>query len=287
MFELEVHWKSPGAAMLRNIGLAACIGWAGSGCAMLYPELSTPLRGPVSEDHYDPPPPKDVVYVAIKSARIPPKTRDGRSWDKMGGAAPDVFALLFVDDVETLRTPTISNNFRPEWAPGTPVNLKIPESARVRVEMWDDNALVSHPICNQGVHNLVDSAAVGNMEIECESGAALLLTVEPPKSRMGIGLFYEVRGKEAFVSRVIHASSAGRAGLMPGDQIVSVDGRPVGQMATGELASVINGNSRNGLAMEIRGADGGKRQISLRDEPMYPLKGEGIDLLLDANSRGE
>src|SRR5512138_2992596 len=95
--------------------ITGCLGLFISGCAVFYPQLSTPVRGAVSEDRYDPPPPKDVLFVAIAKARIPSKTRDGRSWDKGSGAAPDPYAILTVDGKETLRTSVVSNSLRPHW----------------------------------------------------------------------------------------------------------------------------------------------------------------------------
>lgn len=255
-----------------------CCGLALVGCAVLYPTLSTPVRGAVSEDAYDPPPPKDILCVSVQAARIPAKTLDGRSWDKVGGDAPDPFAVLFVDETEVFRTPVVSNSFEPKWAARELYNLKIPASAKVRVEVWDDNALVPHPICNEEVRHLQDAVELGETEINCESGAVVILKVRPPKARLGIGLFYEIRGHQAFVSRVVAASAAGRAGLKPGDQILQVDGRSVDKMQTGELESIFNGRAKNGVELLIRGGSGGTRKLTLADEPMYPIKDDGIDL---------
>jgi S1-C subfamily serine protease len=149
----------------------------------------------------------------------------------------------------------------------------------VRVELWDDNALVSHPICNQGIRDIEEAIGVGTLEVECDSGATVILVVEPPKARLGIGLYYEVRGKEVFVSRVIAASAAGRADLKPGDQILSVAGHPIREMESGELEGLLSMESGKGFDVEVRSPGGEARKVLLRDEPMYPVKGEGIELL--------
>ncbi|HEY5955515.1 MAG TPA: PDZ domain-containing protein [Polyangiaceae bacterium] len=247
-------------------------------CGLFYPIVSTPLRGAVPVDQYKPPPSKDVVFVAIASAHIPTKTRDGRSWDKGAGAAPDAYALLFIDEQEVLRTEVQPNSFHPVWSAATTFNLKVRQSSKVRLEVWDDNALVSHPICNEVVRDLPDAASVGTLEVECESGARATLIVEPPKARLGIGLFYELRGKAAFVWRVVAESAAGRAGLKAGDQILSAQGRPVSSMGSGELESIFNGDARGGIELEIRTTVGEHRKLRVRDEPMYPVKGEDIEL---------
>jgi hypothetical protein len=248
-----------------------------SSCGLFYPIISTPLRGAVSEDNYKPPPPKDVVLVDIASAHIPQKTRDGRSWDQGGGAAPDAFAVLFIDEQEVLRTPVQPNSFHPTWPRTTQFNLKIKHDAKVRLEVWDDNALVSHPICNETVRDIPEATAVGTLEVECESGARVTLTVEPPKARLGIGMFYELRGKQAFVWRVVAASAAGRAGLKAGDEILSAQGRPVAAMGSGDLEGIFNGDARGGVELEIRSVNGERTKVRLRDEPMYPVKGEGVE----------
>jgi hypothetical protein len=263
--------------------LAGCMGMAVSGCGVFYQVRSTPVRGAVSEDRYQPPPPKDVLFVAFKQATIPPKTRDGRNWDSVGGAAPDTYGILFIDDEEVLRTVVVPNSLHPVWSNPPAVNLKIPDSAKVRVELWDDNAMVSHPICIQGIRDIQDAASVGQIEIDCDSGASVVLAVQLPRARLGIGLFYDVRGKTAFVSRVVGASAAGRAGLTAGDQILSAEGRPVAQMADGELEGMFGANSSHGITLEVVGSGGGTRKITLRDEPMYPIKGEGIEILVGKN----
>lgn len=265
---------------LQGIGLAAMM----AGCAVMYPTLSTPVRGAVAVEQYEPPPPKDILFVSIKSARIPIKTRDGRNWDEGGGHAPDPFAVLFVDDKEMLRTSVVSNTLQPQWpSPEPPVNLKIPSDAKVRIEVWDDNALVSHPICNERVHRIDEAVDLGELEIPCESGATVVLSVTQPKARSGIGLFYIIRGKEVYVLRVVAASPAGRAGLLPEDQILSVDGRPVSTMVAGELQGIFQAKSRSGVDLEIKSSNG-QRRVTLVDEPMYPVKGEGVELLPDGKS---
>jgi hypothetical protein len=255
-----------------------------SGCVLLYPARSTPVRGALSEDRYEPPPPRDVLFIAFKAATIPPKTRDGRSWDSVGGSAPDAYGVLFINGEEALRTVVVPNSLHPVWPNPTPVNLKVPASAKVRVEVWDDNALVSHPICVQGIHDIQDASAVGQFEVDCDSGASVVLTVQLPKARLGIGLFYEARGKTAFVSRVVAASAAGRAGLTAGDQILSAEGRPVAQMDAGDLEGIFSANSSRGVTLEVTGSSGGTKKITLRDEPMYPVKGEGIELLVETQA---
>ena len=135
-------------------------------------------------------PPSDVFYLWVQSAHVPTKTPDGRSWDKLGGSAPDVYAILFVDQVEVARTVIVPNSFEPNWTDSKPTNYKVTPKTEVRVELWDDNTLVSHPICNQVVKDIADAASVGSVELNCESGASLVITVTPPKAKIGLGFSY-------------------------------------------------------------------------------------------------
>jgi hypothetical protein len=247
------------------------------GCSVVYAEQSTPIRNPSAEQSLEPQPPSDVFYISVRSARIPQRTRDGRSWDKLGGSAPDVYAILFVDQVEVARTDVVPNSFEPTWKDNKPTNFKISPTTEVRVELWDENALVSHPICNQVIKDVADVSSVGSIELNCESGASMVVAVTEPKAKIGIGLYYEKRGNEAYISKVIAASSAGRAGIRPNEQILRVRGKAVSALTTGELESLMNANAQAGIALEVKGLDGEIRKVELRDEAMYPILGEGIE----------
>lgn len=245
---------------------------------MIYGELSTPVRSVPPGTEVTPEPPSDVIYLTVSGARIPQRTRDGRSWDKGAGSAPDPYAIVFIDQVEVARTDIVSNSFEPKWTDAKPVNYKIAPATEIRVELWDDNVLVAHPICSQVLKDVLEATSVGSMEVNCESGAALELTVLPAKARLGMGLFYERRGGNAIVTRVVAASSAGRAGVRPGDQLLSVRGRAVAQLTAGELESILNSNAKGALQIELRGSDGELRKIELQEEAMYPVRGEDVEL---------
>ncbi|MGC4065390.1 MAG: PDZ domain-containing protein [Polyangiaceae bacterium] len=251
---------------------------ASAACAFVYPELSTPIHNRADDQPLEPAPPPDVFYVAVKSAHIPAKTRDGRRWDKLGGAAPDVYAILFIDRVEVARTIVVPDSFDPSWSDPKPTNYKLPAGTELEVELWDDNALVSHPICKQTIKGIEEVAAVGETELHCDSGASVVVAVTEPKAKIGIGLYYENRGKEAYVTRVIAASPAGRAGLHPGDRVVTVRGRAVASLTKGELESILNSGAKTGISVEVASQDGRTRKVELRDEAMYPVRGEGIEL---------
>jgi len=245
-------------------------------CAVLYPELATPLRRMPPGVAPLPPPPDDLVYLTIKGATIPKLTRDGRKWDSNGNGAPDPYAVVYVDDKELFRTSVQPDTFEPTWPEQQRMNYRIPHSAAVRIELWDDNAIVAHPICVQKVRELYDSMAYGEEVVDCSGGATVTLEVKPPRPRLGLGFFYEVRSAEVVVTRVIAASAAGRARMEPGDRLLSIQGRPAAAMSSAEVQSTINSNADLGVQLELRRGDGRTDHVTLRDEALYPVAGEGI-----------
>ncbi len=256
-------------------GTIVCLGGLVA-CGAVYPELGTPLRAPSSTTEPVPPPPDDVSFLYVASATVPTRTLDGRVWDSTGGAAPDPYAIVFIDDVELLRTPVASDTTRPKWPGQIKANYRIPGSAQVRVELWDDNTLNPHPICAERVHDLLDARTYGEIEVSCASGATVTLAITNARARLGTGLYYELRNEAIVVSRVIALSAAARAGIRPGEQILTIQGRPVQKMVAGEAQSLINSNSRTGLEFKLRAANGSERSVQLREEALYPLFGEGI-----------
>ena len=245
-------------------------------CAALYPEIETPIGPPPNVDSAKPPPPEDYVFLYIKSARMPTQTRDGRKWGKGGDGLPSPYAIMFIDGTEVTRTAVEDNTLEPTWPGQKKANYQMPSKRRLRVEVWDDHGLFPHPICLKELRNLPNYTDMGEVEIECEGGAHMTLAVEPAHARWGLGFFFELRTSTAYVTRVIAASSAGRAGLQPGDQILSIMDSPVSKMELGEVQSLIRANSTTGVKLEIASEKGEKREVEVKDEAIYPLADDHI-----------
>src|ERR1041385_4596086 len=131
---MQTHWLSLGFVLL-------------CGCGAVSPEIASPVRAPPAGRDLSPAPPKNLVFIAFTSAKIPSKTRDGRQWDSLGGAAPDPFAKLFLNDRELIRTPVQANTLEPTWPDQTKANYRLPAEGSYRLEVWDSNALNNRPIC--------------------------------------------------------------------------------------------------------------------------------------------
>ena len=251
------------------------------GCGAVFPEVSSPLRAPPPGFQLEPPPPADYFYVEFAGADIPLLTRDGRRWDEVGNAAPDPYAKLMVNGKEVILTPVQGDTLRPTWPDQDRANYRIPVGANVRVEIWDSNPLYSHPICTEKVPRLDArdfSTEEEYMSIECDNGGRIRLVVQPAHGKLGLGLYYELRTGDAYVTRVLGQSPAGRAGVLPGDQIVTAQGQPVAQMEQGKLQSLINSNASLGVKLTLKSEDGRIREVTLKDGAVYPLVSDGVPL---------
>lgn len=246
-------------------------------CGAVYPQLGTPVRTPPAGARLTPPPPEDLLFIEFAGATIPRKTRDGRSWDSVGGSLPDAFAKLIVDGQVILETPVQSNTLTPTWPDQRKANYRVHPGAAVKVELWDSNPINNHPICVADVPEFFSAVSVdAPLTVSCNSGAELKLWVQPAHGRLGVGLFYELRREDILITRVLHESPAARLGLRPGDQLLKIQGKDVKTMADGEAQSLINANAATGVALKVRKQDGAESELTLKEGAIYPTVEEGI-----------
>jgi hypothetical protein len=244
-----------------------------AGCAAVYPELKTPVRS--AESRQIEAPPSDLHWIAFKGATVPMETRDGRKWGGgLGRAAPDPYAVLYLNGKVLLKTSSQANTLTPTWPDGPAGNFRVTRNDRFRVELWDSNALNDHPIGIKEVGSLDESLDRGEAEVECDSGARVVLAFEPAHARVGLGFYYELRIDEVFVTRVYEQSPAGRVGIKPGDQILSLDGKPITGMKSSEVQSILNTPRMDGLAMKIRHRDGQELAVRPTEGAIFPLFSE-------------
>jgi hypothetical protein len=253
---------------MKGPAFALAVSTLAAACGAVFPELSTPERPAAPGQRLDPEPPAELLFVTFQSAEIPERTRDGRSWNEVGGDAPDPFAKLVVDDQDILVTPVAENTLQPRWPNQARANYRILPSSRVRVELWDSNPINNHPICVQSVENLRSDARGGTIEVICDSGARLELRVERARAQLGLGLRYELQNDAAYITAVAPESPAARAGLRHGDQIVAIQGHAVDGMEAGQARTLVNAHARRGLRLRLkRGAK--VQDIRLKEGPIY------------------
>ncbi len=221
--------------------------------------------------------PSDLRWIAFRSAMIPSETRDGRKWGgDLGHAAPDPYAILYLNGKQLLKTPVQIGTLTPTWPDGPAGNFRIKKHDRFRVELWDSKAFNDHPIGMKEVGSFEDAVELtGEAEIECDSDARVTLAVEPAHARVGLGFYYELRIGEVYVTRVYEESPAGRAGIKPGDQILAIDAKPIAGMKSSEVQSILNTPHYDGMAVRTRHrADGQEVSVRLKDGAIFPLFSE-------------
>jgi hypothetical protein len=249
------------------------------GCGAVYPQLETPLRQPPRQAVLAPPPPEDLLFLKFAGATIPRRTRDGRNWDDVGGSLPDPFAKLIVNGKVILETPVQSNTLTPTWPDQPKANYHVPPDAVAKVELWDSNPINNHPICVSELPALGGNVSLeAPLQINCNSGAELRLTIEPAHARMGLGLAYELRQEEIVVTKVLRESPAARAGLVNGDMVLKIQGKDVKTMADGEAQSLINANAQSGVTLRIRKLDRSENELTLKEGAIYPAVDEGVPI---------
>jgi len=250
-----------------------------SGCGAVYPEISAPVKPPPAGRELSPLPPKKLVFITFASAKIPAKTRDGRQWDSLGGSAPDPFAKLFLNDRELIRTPVQANTLEPTWPDQKKANYMLPDDGNYRLEVWDSNAINNRPICMKTLHNILEDVGPAPVEIECDSGARVVLRIEPAHARWGLGFAYELRTQGGIgITHVVSESPAARAGLAAGDTVLEIQGKQVSKMEEGEPQSLINANADVGIELLLRGANGQERRATVKEGVIYPMLADDIAL---------
>jgi hypothetical protein len=242
-----------------------------AGCPAIYPEMSTRIRKITADQALDPPPPDNLMWMKFESARVPERTRGGKTWDDAFGKKPDPYAKLFINGKEVLKTPVQSNTLEPTWPNGPKGNIQIEPGDKLRVELWDSNPVNDQPIGVRDVGSPSDDHRMARrIRVELDAGGEVILAYEPARAMLGIGLWYELRTESAFITRMMPGSPAERAGLQVGDEILSLNGKPVKELGQEGVRSGFNAASSQGLPMLVRHKDGATLNITLKEGAIYP-----------------
>ncbi|WP_437964966.1 PDZ domain-containing protein [Sorangium sp. So ce260] len=245
---------------------------ATAGCSFLYPELATRLHEPPPGQELHPPPPEDVRWLRIVRARIPERTRDGRSWDPEAGGLPDPYARVLVNGEEIFRTKVQADTLDPTWPEGPSGNFHISPEDRLRVEVWESDALVDKPIGVRDIGRPTDAQrAAAEIEVELDAGGWLTLAFEPAHAKLGLGFWYELHSGSAFISRTVKGGPAERAGLREGDEVLEIAGRPVRRLSVAAIRGVFDAAPRAGLVLLVKHATGATERLRVHEGPIYPL----------------
>lgn len=246
-----------------------------TGCAAVYPEFQTKMSPVIEGQVLDPPPSSDIHWVRFLSARVPPKTRDGRAWDQVLGKKPDVYARLLLNDKEVLRTPVQSDTLEPTWHDGPRGNIRVESGDKLRVELWDANAILDSPIGVKDLgHPTAEIIMGGQIRVDFGGGGELVLAYEAAHAMFGIGMSYELRSDSVYVTKVVAESPAARAGIEKGDRILSIGSKEVSGMDANEVRSALNAVPSGGLDLLVKHKDGTTLQVNVSEGPIYATMAE-------------
>ena len=256
--------------VLQALVLVACAG-AAVGCPAVYPEIGTNLHKAPPDRPLDPPPPETLRWLRILSAKIPPRARDGRTWDQAFGSPPDPYAKLFVNGTELFRTPAQADTIEPTWPTGPRGNFQISPQDKLRVEIWDSNPLNDAPIGTRDIGRISEEyIRTKQIRVELEGGSEMLIAFEPAHAMLGVGLWFELRTDSCFITRMLKESPAERAGIQRGDEVVQIAGREVKGMSSDEVRSAFGSIPVAGLAVVLKHPDGSNMNVTLKEGPIYP-----------------
>jgi PDZ domain/C2 domain len=240
------------------------------GCAAVYPELGTSIRPAPNEMALEPPPPEELRWLRFTGAVIPSQMRDGRTWQQSLGRLPNPYAKLIVNEVELMRTKPQTGTLTPNWPDAVHGNYKISASDKLRVELWDGDTLGDKPIGIKDFRATNDFVIGDQIRIEVGGGAEVTLAYQPAHAMFGVGLWYELRSETCYVTRLLGGSPAERAGILPGDEVVSISGKQVTGMTTNEIRSAFNAIPKDGLPLVLRHEDNKSFSATLKEGPIYP-----------------
>lgn len=267
--------------LLRLLGTAALFVSVSSlaGCPAVYPELPTRMRKALTEAALDPPPPDDVFWLKFASARVPERTRGGKTWGESFGKLPDPVAKLYINNALVMTTPAQSSTLEPTWPNGPRGNFKIGPDDKLRIELWDSNTINDKPIVVRDVGRL-DSDARLNQRIrfDYDVGGEVVLTVERAHAMLGLGLWYELRTESAFITRLMEGSPAARAGLAPGDEVLKIGDADVHAMSPDAIQSAFNAVPSAGISLMVKHVDGTTLAVTVKEGAIYPTYDQQPDL---------
>lgn len=233
-----------------RVSLLLLLVLAGLGCA--YPRRSTSLCPATSDAR---PAPPDVWRLAFSTAVIPPRQRGDQPWDE-DGSPPDVFVRVYRGE-ELVFESTPVEGLQPDLGVTTP-NLHLPSSQSSRIELWDADSVLPTVIgVWRGSGMPSGSMEDGDTRIMLDGRSTVGFRVLPPTASRGAGIpTYEVRRSSLRIIEVLEHSPAGRAGLVPGDEIVAIGGEPVAELGEARAAGALSRACSEATRLSVERADG-------------------------------
>jgi membrane-associated protease RseP (regulator of RpoE activity) len=249
----------------RSLGslVVACL----AGC--LYPHGRTPLL-PATPAMAHEAAPKGLYQIMLVEADVPPKMRSGLPWDeKQEEALADPYLEIALNGRVLWKSPTHPNATLTRFDDTPSPNVQLDRNDQVELALWDDDPVGRDPIGMYRGRVFAAGELGDDIPLELEGGTKIRLRLNRPVPMTGTGIAdYEVHNDSLVLVKVLPDSPAARAGLAPGDRVVSLDGvgvRKLGRrLAEGKLATATEQAVRLGVT---RG--GGQREVVLSAGPIW------------------
>lgn len=253
--------RSPLASLVFALLLALAL----TSCA--YPRRTTslsPVRTSSSMTTGPGGTPGDVFQFTAVSATLNAQNRGATQWDDNGGL-PDPVLRVYRDDQLVWESRTIDDTLAPEWNQAAPRNIRFPASARIRIELWDQDALGGDPVGIWRGIGLPPNARAGvEARILLEGESYVTIRVDPPQPHRGVGIrLFEVHGGDLQVVEVEPFSPASRADIVPGDRILAIGGQTVSQLGAQRAAGALSMAAERQEALRVASAQGTERTVTL------------------------
>jgi len=245
---------------------AACL----VSCAAVYPELSTRFDKAPATGTHDPPPPEDRHFFRVVKGKVPPRARDGRTWDQVFGSLPDPYVRVLVNGTELMKTKAASDTIEPVWDNTPGANHRFEVGDRVEIQLWDSNPL-NDGIMGKKEMRLEPEHFGSETDLTLSGDCGVTIAIQPAKAVWGAGFWYELRRGGVRITRLVDASPASRAGLQKGDEVLTLEGKPIETQSVDDVRSVLGAIPVDGVPMTVRHPDGTTLQLTVKEGPIYPL----------------
>jgi len=208
--------------------------------------------------------PGDVYRFTAISATLNAQNRGATQWDDNGGL-PDPVLRVYRDDVLVWESGTVNDSIHPEWNEVAPRNIRVPSSARMRLEVWDRDELGGDPVGVWRGIGLPPNARAGvDARVLLEGESYVTIRIDAPQPHRGVGIrLFEVRDGALLVIEVEPFSPAARAEIVPGDRIVGIGSQSVGQLGANRASGALSMAAERQEALRILNERGQERTITL------------------------
>lgn len=208
--------------------------------------------------------PGDVYRFTAVSATLNAQNRGATQWDD-GGGLPDPVVRVYRDDQLVWESGTVNDSIHPEWNEVAPRNIRIPASARMRIEVWDDDELGGDPVGIWRGIGLPPNARPGvDARVLLEGESYVTVRVDSPQPHRGVGIrLFEIRDGSLLVIEVEPYSPAARADVVAGDSIIAIGEQTVGQLGANRASGALSMAAERQEALRIRNAQGVERTVTL------------------------